>query len=81
MVMITSEAIIGNSGALGVGDSELVGIEEESAVVGVDEDVVDVGPELAEATGVGEEEEDAELAVTVPLTTVAVMNSEVPPEP
>ena len=74
--MIANSAIMGNSG-VGVGDAVAVGAREDVAV----DVAVAVGVGLVEEGGVDEADEDAEVAVTVPLTTVAVINCEVPPEP
>lgn len=69
MITMVNTAIDGNSGMVGVGE---VDVEEDGVEEEVDEDVgvVDV---------VGEDEDEFEVASTVPLMTLAVMGSEVPP--
>jgi len=67
-------AINGNSGIVGVGEGEVAGeeVEEEDGDKdgeGLDVGVVDV---------VGEEEDELEVASTVPLKSLLVIGSEVP---
>jgi len=60
---IDNVAIKGNSGILGVGEGDEDGEEEDEGVEDVD----------------GEDELEVVVASTVPLVTVAVIGSEVPP--